>query len=97
MLQEAGKKSVYTHLIQQDMNGRLDIPDDTYGATICVGTFTYAHVGPRAFEELVRVTRPGGYICFTIRDGAYQEYGYRNKMLELEACSICPARGFTRL
>lgn len=85
MLAEARKKSVYDTLLKQDMNQSLDIPDNTYDATICVGTFTYAHVGPHAFEELVRVTRPGGYVCFTVRDGAYQEYGYRNKMLEMEA------------
>ena len=33
------------------------------------------------------MTRPGGHICFSIRDGAYQEYNYRDKMLEMEACS----------
>jgi predicted TPR repeat methyltransferase len=87
MLNEAEKKGVYKRLFQGDMNRDLDIPDDRYDATICVGTFTYAHVGPHAFDELVRVTRPGGHICFTIRDGAYQEYGYRNKMLEMEACA----------
>lgn len=87
MLKEAEKKAVYNRLFQEDMNTELGISDDTYDATICVGTFTYAHVGPEAFDELVRVTRPGGHICFSIRDGAYQEYSYREKMLEMEACS----------
>lgn len=85
MLSEAEKKKVYDRVFQADLNERLDVPDNSYDATICVGTFTYAHVGPEAFQELVRVTRPGGYVCFTIRDGAYEEYGYRAKMLELEA------------
>jgi len=87
MINEAEKKSVYTNLFQADLNTHLEVPSNAYDAIICVGTFTYAHVGPRAFEELVRITRPGGYICFTIRDGAYEEYGYRAKMLELEADS----------
>jgi len=85
MLSEAERKGVYKRLFRENMNEALNIPDDSYDATICVGTFTYAHVGPHAFDELVRVTRPGGHICFTIRDGAYQEYGYRSKMLEMEA------------
>jgi len=85
MICEAEKKAVYENVFQADMNKRLEVPDNVYDAIICVGTFTYAHVGPEAFEEMVRVTRPGGYICFTIRDGAYEEYGYRHKMLELEA------------
>jgi predicted TPR repeat methyltransferase len=85
MLKNADKKNLYQRLMIQDMNQKLDIPDNTYDATICVGTFTYAHVGPHVLEELVRVTRPGGYISFTIRDGVFQEYGYRDKMLEMEA------------
>lgn len=85
MLSEAEKKKVYDRLFQADLNEHLNVPDNNYDATICVGTFTYAHVGPEAFHELVRVTKPGGYVCFTIRDGAYEEYGYRAKMLELEA------------
>lgn len=86
MLAEAEKKGVYRRLMQQDMNERLTIGDDSYDATICVGTFTYTHVGPEAFNELVRITRPGGLICFTIRDGAYQDYDYRSEMLRMEAC-----------
>ena len=87
MLAEAEKKEVYDRTFQADMNKRLDVSTDTYDAVICVGAFTYAHVGPHAFDELVRITKPGGYICFTVRDGAYQEYGYRKKMLDLEADS----------
>ncbi len=85
MLREAERKEVYDNLFQADMNTKLPLPPNSYDATICVGTFTYAHVGPDAFDELVRITRPGGYICFTVRDGAYQKYGYRRRMLDLEA------------
>lgn len=85
MIREAENKAVYRKIFQADMKQELDVPSNSYDAIICVGTFTYAHVGPEAFTELVRVTRPGGYICFTIRDGAYEEYGYRKKMLDLEA------------
>lgn len=85
MIAEAERKGVYARLFQADMSQSLSFPDNRYDAIICVGTFTYAHVGPEAFDEMMRVTRPGGYVCFTIRDGAYQEYGYRSRMLELEA------------
>lgn len=88
MLEHAKEKDVYDRIFQEDMNRPLEIPDNTYDATICVGTFTYAHVGPHAFDELIRITRPGGPICFTIRDGAYQDYGYRARMLDMEAEDI---------
>lgn len=84
MLAEAEKKNIYGKMLQVDMNRRLEISDNSYDATICVGAFTYAHLSPDAFNELARITRPQGFVCFTVRDGAYQEYGYRARMLELE-------------
>ena len=84
MLAEAEKKNIYAKMLQADMNQDLQIADNSYDASICVGAFTYAHLGPDAFNELARITRPEGFVCFTVRDGAYQQYGYRARMLELE-------------
>ncbi|EFL53258.1 Methyltransferase type 11 [Solidesulfovibrio fructosivorans JJ]] len=85
MLDQAEKKNIYNELIREDMGSGIRLPENSYDATICVGALTYAHVGPNVFEEFVRITRPNGYVCFTIRDGAYQKYNYRKTMLELEA------------
>ncbi|XXJ19105.1 class I SAM-dependent DNA methyltransferase [Desulfovibrio caledoniensis] len=85
MLKVAEAKDVYGDIHHADMNRRLAFDDNSYDATICVGALTYAHVGPEVFDEFVRITRPGGFICFTVRDGAYQEYGYRKRMVSLEA------------
>ncbi len=84
MLRVAEEKACYDNVFEDDLSKRLKASDNTYDASICVGTFTYAHVGPEGFDELVRITKPGGYVCFTIRDGAYQEYGYRDKLRNLE-------------
>ncbi len=84
MLDVARDKGVYEKTMHADLSKPLDIPDDHYDAVVCVGTFTYGHVGAEAFDHLVRVTRPGGHVCFTIRDGAYEEFGYRERMLEME-------------
>ena len=84
MLDEAGKKGVYQELLQADMSRPLKIANDSYDAIVCTGTFTFGHVDANAFDELVRITRPGGKICFTIREGAYEAYGYRRRMIELE-------------
>ncbi|MDK2956718.1 MAG: hypothetical protein PWQ57_2214 [Desulfovibrionales bacterium] len=85
MLKEAERKQVYDQLIQADMSKTLETPDNSYDAAICVGAFTYAHLGPETFDELIRITKPEGVVCFTIRDGAYQKYQYRKHMLKLEA------------
>jgi predicted TPR repeat methyltransferase len=84
MLDEAEKKGLYTKYIQADLSKPLDFKDNEYDAVVCVGTFTYGHVDADGFNELVRITRPGGHICFTIREGAYEDYGYRERMVELE-------------
>lgn len=84
MLDEAEKKNVYDRLMQADLSKPLDIADNVYDAIVCVGTFTYGHVEANAFDELIRITRPGGVIIFTIREGAYKDYGYRKRMIELE-------------
>ncbi len=84
MLEEAEKKDIYRKLFHADMSKPLDIADDRYHGIVCTGTFTFGHVDADAFDELVRITRPEGVICFTIREGAYEEYGYRKRMIELE-------------
>ena len=84
MLEEAERKKIYNRHMQADLSQPLEIKDNQYEAVVCTGTFTYGHVKASAFDELVRITRPGGFICFTIREGAYEDYGYRKRMIELE-------------
>lgn len=84
MLDEAKRKNIYRSHIQADLSKPLEFTENAYDAVVCTGTFTYGHVKAHAFDELVRITRPGGIICFTIREGAYEEYGYRQRMIELE-------------
>lgn len=76
MLQEAQAKQCYRNLSQADLNQALTLEDDTYGATLCVGTFTTGHVRPEALRELIRVTRSGGLVGFTVRDSYWEEAGF---------------------
>jgi predicted TPR repeat methyltransferase len=84
MLAQAEKKGVYKLLYQGDLTRPLDLPDNDYAAIISVGTFTCGHIGPEAFDELIRITRPGGYLCFTVRDRAWEEDDYRKVMDNIE-------------
>ena len=84
MLDVSRRKKIYHRLIQADMNLPLDIETDCYDAVVCSGSFSYGHINATAFDELVRITKPGGFICFTIREGAYEECGYRERMVALE-------------
>jgi len=84
MLEKAREKGVYKNLSQGDLMVRLDIAENTFDAVISVGTFTCGHVGPSALGELVRITKPGGFICFTVRDQAWEEDNYHAEMGKIE-------------
>ena len=68
-------KNLYQRLVKVDLNQSIDIKDNFYDAVMCVGTFTFGHVKPSALEEFVRITKNNGYICFTINEGIYEDYG----------------------
>ncbi|GAB0150201.1 MULTISPECIES: class I SAM-dependent methyltransferase [unclassified Marichromatium] len=80
MLEQARAKGIYRSLDQGDLTSRLAIADDRYDAVLCVGTFTCGHVGPQALHELIRIIRPGGHICFTVRDRAWAEDDYAREI-----------------
>ena len=88
MLNKARAKSIYKTLNRGDLTGSLDIEDATYDAIISVGTFTCGHVGPEAFGELIRITRTGGHLCFTVREQAWEEDDYRAKLRNYENNSL---------
>ncbi|MGD9332807.1 MAG: class I SAM-dependent methyltransferase [Desulfobacterales bacterium] len=84
MLQKANQKQDYSALIKADLTKPLDLDSNQYDAIISVGTFTLGHVGPDAFSELVRITKPGGTICFTVRQEAWVEHEYRQRTMDFE-------------
>ena len=73
-------KNLYQKLQKVDLNENIECEDNYYDAVMCVGTFTFGHVKPTALDEFIRVTKPGGLICFTINEGIYEEYGFDKKI-----------------
>ncbi|QGY38945.1 methyltransferase domain-containing protein [Pseudodesulfovibrio cashew] len=84
MLARAERKGLYHTHLNADLSRPLDIADDSYDAVVSAGTFTYGHVDASALGELARITKPGGFITITIRDGAFDDHDYPEKMRELE-------------
>ena len=78
MLDEARAKNVYNSFHQMTLGETLGFDTAAFDAVISVGVFTLGHAPIHSFDELVRVTKPGGYIVFSLRtdmvaDG-YQDY-----------------------
>ncbi|MGH8549753.1 MAG: class I SAM-dependent DNA methyltransferase [Methylococcales bacterium] len=84
MLAEARRKNCYAALHQQALGGPLDFPGDFFDAIVCVGIFARAHVPSRSLDELIRITRPEGYIVSTLRTLFYENSDFRDKMAALE-------------
>ena len=76
-------QSVYKKIEKIDLNNTLEFKDNTYDVVMCVGTFTYGHVNSQALDELIRIIKNNGLICFTINEGIYEEYGFDKKIKEL--------------
>ena len=83
MLAKAEAKQVYDSLDKMDMNEPLPLPSNSFDATTCIGTFTSTHVKPDAVRELVRVTRSGGALVFTVRDEYWQATNFVDLITEL--------------
>jgi len=73
-------KELYQKLVKVDLNKPIEVDDNFYGGIMCVGTFTFGHVKPNALDEFIRITKPGGLICFTINEGIHEEYGFDKKI-----------------
>ncbi len=85
MLEEARNKGVYQEFHQMVMGETLDYATGSFGAVISVGVMTVGHAPASSLEELIRVTKPGGYIVYSLRPDVYRDSGFKEKQDSLEA------------
>ena len=78
------KSRGYRNLFLGSLNKQLPVLDDAYDAAMCIGVFTHGHVSSDRFNELCRIVKPGGYVCFTINEGVFEEYGFKEMIAELQ-------------
>ena len=67
-LKEIGERKVYKNYHVAWLGEELDIETDTYDGVISVGTFSMGQAKGNGLPELVRIVKPEGLICFTIRN-----------------------------
>ena len=87
-------KNIYKKIEKVDLNKPLKFSTNLYDVVTCVGTFTYGHVKPHALDELIRITKNRGFICFTINEGIYEKYGFDNKIKELTKNKLWDVKEF---
>ena len=78
------KSRGYRNLFLGSLNKQLPVLDDAYDAAMCIGVFTHGHVSSDGFNELCRIVKPGGYVCFTINEGVFEKYGFKEMIAEVQ-------------
>ena len=87
MLAVARTKGLYRELRKMALGERLGFSDDTFAHFVVTVVLRGVHTPPEAFDELIRVTRPGGYGIFAVSDAAQAKdslFLRRQDALEIE-------------
>jgi SAM-dependent methyltransferase len=82
MLAAAETKNVYRELHRMVLGQHLDFADDKFAITVAVGVISVGHAPPESFDELIRCTRKGGHVIFSVRADAQ---GFSEKQDALES------------
>ena len=84
MLNQAKLKGCYSSLIEADITKKIPLKKHSIGAVVSAGTFTHGHVGAEAFDELLRITKPGGLFVLSINSKVFVKGGFQKKFLKIK-------------
>lgn len=88
MLRQAAAKSVYTDLQQMALGSDLNFEDNHFSAVVSFGVLTAGHAPPDSLDEMIRITRPGGHLIFSLSNLVYEPLGFKDKLIALEANNL---------
>jgi predicted TPR repeat methyltransferase len=84
MLGIAEKKKSYRSLQRMTLGKKLGYSTEIYDAVVSMGTFTVGHAPASGFDELVRITKPGGFIIVSIRIDQEETTGFLTRINALK-------------
>ena len=77
MLKIAKNKKIYKRLIQESLNKKTSLRSNQFDIVLCTGVLTSGHVGAKAINELIRVTKNKGYLILSIAESIYEKLGFK--------------------
>ena len=83
MLVKARDTGCYRELAVANLGERLDFSSDRFAACVSFGVLTAGHAPPSALDELLRITRPGGHLLFSVSRPAFETAGFQEKLADL--------------
>ena len=84
MLDRAGQKAIYRHLVQADVTRALPLAR-VYNGVTSSGTFTAGHVGPVAFGPMLDVALPGAVFALSVNQRVWAGLGFDIALQALRA------------
>ena len=84
MLKQAKLKECYYSLVEADVTKKIPLKNNSIGAVVSSGTFTHGHVGPESFDELLRITKPGGLFVLSVNSKVFIKGGFQEKFLKIK-------------
>eukprot|EP01052_Picozoa_sp_SAG31_P028573 SAG31_NODE_2770_length_5116_cov_3.834164_6_plen_188_part_00 len=82
-LDQAAKREYYQSLTKVDLQAApYPFDDDTFDAVVSVGVLTYLRPDSACLSEFIRVTKPGGIICYSNRTDKLDLWAPVEKALE---------------
>ena len=90
MLEQAKSKECYSSLMEADVTRKIPLKSNSIGAIVSAGTFTHGHVGADAFDELLRITKPGGLFVLSINAKVFVKGGFQEKFSRIKNCISVP-------
>jgi len=87
MLKIAELKNNYLELTHQFLGQPLTFEDDTFALVVSSGVFTQGHAPLDGLDELIRVTRSGGYLIFSVAR-TYLDGPFEHKRQQLEQANL---------
>ena len=80
MLKIAKSKKIYKKLIQESLSKKTTLRSNQFDVVLCTGVLTSGHVGAKAINELIRVTKNRGYLILSIAESIYEKLGFKNEI-----------------
>lgn len=67
------------------MDSNIDLPNNEYDTVVAVGVLTHGHAPPESLDGILKITKPGGVIVFSLSKIANDDLGFGEKISELDA------------
>ena len=80
MLKIAKNKKIYKRLIHESLNKKTSLRSNQFDIVLCTGVLTSGHVGAKAINELIRVTKNKGYLILSIAESIFEKLGFKDEI-----------------